>query len=369
MAVSVPFCLSLRMTSPSWITKDKSKAGKVLPPTVALAMVTGAPALLSAGWSEAPPRPTRFEMPRLLVSINSWGLLKVMLLMTSLPVKMDKRLTSTLASSLDDAKVDVNLLSIFTGKLVINSITFNKPQLLIETNSRGISNLVGLGGASDQPADNKAGAPVTIASATVGGKTFPALLLSLVIQDGDVILRDKQKGTETAIHGLNIKLQGLSLAAAGASRLEADMVAEFQGKKIPLSLNSDFKLDLPNQRVDIQSMELKAPALHANLMGSIQSFDKPVIDLRVGVDVDLQKLPDLLPPATLAKLPSDLKTRGSIKLDLTTQGAIARPKELALKGTLSFQDVNAVYGTYPALSDLKGTLSFNKAGLDLPDLL
>ncbi|HTA16767.1 MAG TPA: AsmA family protein, partial [bacterium] len=63
-----------------------------------------------------------------------------------------------------DAKVDVNLLSLFTGKLVINSITFVKPQVLSETNARGISNLQGLGGPPEAPGPGDASAQKGLAT-------------------------------------------------------------------------------------------------------------------------------------------------------------------------------------------------------------
>lgn len=267
-----------------------------------------------------------------------------------------------------DAKVDVNLLSLLTGKLVINSITFVKPQVLIETNARGISNLQGLGGPSEAPSPGNAPAQKSLATATVGGRTFPAVLLALVIQDGDVVLRDRQKGTETAIHGLNIKLQGLSLAAAGDSRLEADMAAEVQGKQIPLSLTCDFKLDMAREKVDIDSFELKAPALDATMTGSVQGFQRPVVDVGVVAGLDLAHLAGLLPPSALAQVPPDLKTGGGLTLNLSAQGAMDDPEELSVKGGLSFKDVSAAYGSYPALAGMDGTMHFDRGGVDLPEL-
>jgi AsmA protein len=285
-----------------------------------------------------------------------------------------------------DAKVDVSLLSLLTGKLVINSITFIQPHLLIETNAKGVSNLSGLGTqaapASGTPATSTSrkgssasarsagdsAAPAAGATATVGGATFPAVLESLVIQDGDLTLRDRRKGTESAIHGLNVNLQGISLDAAGASRLRVSLDAVLEGKTIPLSLDSSFSLDLAHQGVDIRSMEIKAPALDATLSGTVKDFNKPSVDLAVKGALDLAQLAGLLPPSLLASLPPDLKTKGGLKLELTAQGALARPEAIAVKGSLSFDQVGASYGSYPALGGMDGTMSFDRAGVDLPAL-
>jgi hypothetical protein len=267
-----------------------------------------------------------------------------------------------------DAKVDVSLLSLLTGKLVINSITFLKPQVLIETNGKGISNLAGLGGTGTNAAKATAQPTPSVASATVGGKSFPAVLESLVIQDGDIVIRDRQKGTETAVHGLNVKLLNVSLAAAGGSRLEVALVAEVEGKKIPLNLVSNFKLDLGAETVDIKSLDFTAPAVTASLTGEVKNFNAPVVDLKFGANLALDKLNDLLPPSAIAKFPPDLKTQGALKLDIAAQGPLQRPQDMALKGALNFVDINAVYGAYPAVGDLHGTLDFDKAGINLPDL-
>jgi len=272
-----------------------------------------------------------------------------------------------------DAKVDVNFLSLLTGKVVISDITFIHPQLLLETNAKGVSNLQGLGaapaeGAAKKPKAAEAPAPSASASGASGGKPFPAEVVAFEIQDGDLVIRDRQKGTETAVRGLDLKLTGISLAAAGASHLEMSLNALVEGKVIPLTLASDFRLDLPTETVDIRSFTITAPALAASLTGSVSHFSKPVADLKFGAELQLDKLKDLLPPSDLAKLPPDLKTSGSVKLDVSAKGAVSDWKSMALNGGLTFDKVQAVYGGYPALGDLQGTVSFDKAGVDLPAL-
>lgn len=262
------------------------------------------------------------------------------------------------------AKLNVSLLSLFTGKVVVNSITFQQPSILVETNTKGVSNLEGLG--SQGPARPRgAAAPAQPAGEA---RPLPIVLAALHIQDGQVVIRDLGKRTETAVKGLDLKLFGLSLAAAGGSRLELKLDGEVEGKRIPLSLVSNFRLDLTGESLDLRSLELKAPALQVNASGGVQGFKAPVVDLKTQVRLALAQLQDLLPPSVAKGLPPQLKTGGNIALDLNAKGPVADLKALGLDGALSFAKVSVAYGDHPALTELDGRLGFDKAGAELPAL-
>jgi AsmA protein len=266
--------------------------------------------------------------------------------------------------SVADAKLNVSLLSLFTGKVVINSITFVKPQILVETDPQGLSNLAGLGGEAKAPA--KKAAPK---AEKADAKPLPLVVAALVIEDGDIVIRDKQAKTETAVKGLDLKLLGLSLAAAGGSRLELDLVAEVEGKKIPLNLVSNFKLDLKGDSLDIRSLDATAPAVAVSAKALINGLSKaPSVDGGVMVELKLADLAKLLPPSQLKQLPGELKSGGTVRLNVQAKGGMADLKAMDLKAQLAFVGVDLAYGAYPGLSGLQGTLSVDKAGADLPAL-
>lgn len=265
--------------------------------------------------------------------------------------------------SVADAKINVSFLSLLTGKVVLNKITFVKPQVLIETDPEGTSNLKGLSSAAASAPAEK---PV---AAKEPAKPLPVVVAALIIQDGDIVIRDKAKKTETAVHGLQLKLMGLSLAAAGGSRLELALDAEVEGKKIPLSIVSNFKLDVAGDSVTINSLEAKAPAVLVNAKGTVQHFSaKPAVDVDLSVDLALADLPKLLPPSALKKIPGELKSAGKVRLSVQAKGDAADLKAMDLKAQLGFDKVDLAYGSYPGLAGLQGTLSVDKAGADLPSL-
>jgi uncharacterized protein involved in outer membrane biogenesis len=260
-----------------------------------------------------------------------------------------------------DAKVGFSLLSLLSGRIVLSSISFDKPQLLLETDAAGRSNL-------PKMAPSK---PASAAPAKAGASSpssLPVLIAALEIKNGDLVLRDRKKGTSTAIHGLNLKLLGISLAAAGNSRLEASLNLDLQGKDIPLTVASDFHLDLPGQRLDILNFRATLPAVVATLTGTVKDFDQPQVVLGADVNLALDQLAALLPPSALKSLPPDLKTSGTVALAVNADGPLNRPEHMALKGSLSFKDVAAAVGSYPALAAMDGTLNVDRSGATLKAL-
>jgi hypothetical protein len=264
------------------------------------------------------------------------------------------------------AKLDLSLLSLLTGKVVINAIEFKSPSILIEKDANGKFNFSDIGGKAAPEA--AAPAPAK-ASASGAPPALPIVLASLVIDNGDIVYRDKAKGTETAIHGLDFKLLGFSLESGGDQRLELKLTAEVEGKKIPISLTSNFKLDLPGESVDLKSFELDVPSVKVTASGAVKGFKAPAVDVKASVAIALATVAqDLLPPSILKSVPGGLSLDGAINLDIAAKGAVSSLEKMDLNGALSFDKVGAKYGDYPALKSLVGTLKVDKAGADLPAL-
>jgi AsmA protein len=261
------------------------------------------------------------------------------------------------------AKLDLSLLSLLTGKVVINAIEFKAPNILIEKSEDGHFNFSDLGGkaapSEEEPAKEAASAP----------KELPIVLASFVINDGTIVYRDHAKRTETSIHGLDVKLLGFSLKSGGDQRLELKLTAELEGKKIPISAVSDFKLDLAGESLAIKSFDLTVPSIKMSASGAVKGFKTPDLDLKAELSIALASVAkDLLPPSMLKSVPGGLALDGGIKLNLSAKGAVASLDQMALDGALSFDKVGAKYGDYPALKGMAGTLKFDKAGADLPSL-
>lgn len=261
------------------------------------------------------------------------------------------------------AKLNLSVLSLLTGKVFIKAIEFRSPNILIEKNEDGVYNFSDIGGAKKATTEEKP------AAAAEPKKDLNLVLASLVIKDGNLIYRDKAKGTEQAIKGLDFSLLGFSLQSGGDQRLELKFTAENEGKKIPISLVSNFALDLPNESLTLKSFDLDVPSVKLAASGSIKSFKSPDVDIKAALKVALASVAkDLLPPSLLKSVPGGLELDGSITFDIAAKGAVSSLDKMALDGALTFDKVGAKYGEYPALKGLVGTLKFDKAGADLPSL-
>jgi uncharacterized protein involved in outer membrane biogenesis len=233
-----------------------------------------------------------------------------------------------------DAKVSFSILSLFTGKVVLSSISFDQPQLLLETDAHGRNNLppsTGLraGSGSESAAKTKLAAKAAAKpNAPSEDASLPVLVNLVEVKDASLVIRNHQKNSDTAVRGFNLRLTGISLAEAGASRLELDMVVEANGRKIPLALRSGFRLDLDAGAVEITDCVLTLPAVKADLKGTVKNFAAPSLDLQGGVVVDAAKVPELLPATDAKGEPQNLKMGGTLTVKLSAKGPASLSKDL-----------------------------------------
>ena len=263
------------------------------------------------------------------------------------------------------AKLDLSLLSLLTGKVVINAIEFKAPNIVIEKDEDGKFNFSDIGASA-----GSAQGPVASKEETSAApKELPIVVASLVITDGNITYLDHAKGTKQSINGLGLKLLGFSLKSGGDQRLELKFTAETEGKKIPISLVSNFALDLPGESLTLKSLDLTVPSVTLSASGSVKHFKSPDVDLKAALKVAVSSVAkDLLPPSKLKAVPGGLALDGAITFDVAVKGSVSSMDKMDLNGALSFDKVGAKYGDYPALKGLVGTLKFDKAGADLPSL-
>lgn len=262
--------------------------------------------------------------------------------------------------SADEAKLELSLPALIGGKVFVRKIIFVRPKLLIETNAQGISNLAGLGGASaptpsgvkgsarpgallhpaepGNPEGEAAPAPATLPAPNEAGRTFPMVVAEFEIQDGSVLIRDRRAGTLVSADHLELKLQGLSLAAAGAAQLALATTVQLRGKGIPLSLDADFRADPAGQRVDISRLDFKVASLSATLTGWIRDAAFPTAQIHGVADMDLAELPELLAdPALSAQVQGKVGGRLSVKADVELAGRGPAPILDRLEAVGDFQ--------------------------------
>jgi len=255
-----------------------------------------------------------------------------------------------------------SLLSLFSGRIVINEIEFKNPAVFVVKNGRGVFNF------SDMSAPSQA-APA--AEGKKGSSSAPNVIVaSFKISGGDLTYKDEQAGKTTAIKGLDLMLAGFSLKAGGHSRLELKFEADVEGKKIPLELVSNFSVDLDGQKLHLASFDLKAPSLKLSASGDVADFKgDPKLDVAAAFEAKLDTLvADLVPPSALKGMPEGLKISGMLSLKTNIKGRVSQLQNFDMKAELGFNKVGIKYGDVPAIEDMNGTFSLGPTRASLPAL-
>jgi uncharacterized protein involved in outer membrane biogenesis len=284
------------------------------------------------------------------------------------------------------ATVSYSLLSLFTGKVVLNSIEFDQPKILIQKAANGRFNFSDLGSAqaaapsaqSAKPGKGKSKAKQKLATApapapakaSAGLPELPVLVNKLAIKGGDFRYQDLGTGKSYAVQGMDLTVIGIDLSGAGRSRITLSLVADLEGKKVPLNADISFRLDPSTASLDLASAELDLPGLKAVASGQVKAITSaPSGSIKAQVDVDPDKIVSSdLPPSILAKLPAGLKAKGSLRLALSADGPFSDPLKLKVAGSLDLQSLGLDYGSYPAVEGMQGSLKFDNGHLSLDPL-
>ncbi len=266
-----------------------------------------------------------------------------------------------------DAQVKYSLLGSLLARKAVITIKFIAPNILIEKNAQGVYNFSDMTGA---PKAATPAAPAAPAAKTGPVGELPVAINSLVISKANFVYKDYKKGTTNAVKDLNFELTGFSLSGGGDSRLKLDLVAQTEGKKIPVDLSMRFKLDLGKDILYLKDMLLKLPSVQVSCQGQVESLmGSPKVDVNAEVDVKLASiLDDLVPPSMLKTLPKGIKAKGEVKLNAQAQGAVADPVNLKALVKLAFSSVGVTYGTYPALEGLNGSIEAGPTLVQAKDL-
>jgi uncharacterized protein involved in outer membrane biogenesis len=266
-----------------------------------------------------------------------------------------------------------SLLSLASGKLVINSLEFENPRIKIEKSSRGDFNFSSLIKKEKKQSSHrdpeKKEQPLDFKKIALIGK-IPVVLASLKVNQADFLYEDFKSKKVYGIEGLDFLLKGFSVAAQGNSRLELGFLARIEEKQVPVKINSDFKIDLAGQKVDIFSLDFQVPSVKVGVSGFFGNIlADPVVELKTTTEVDFINLAsDLLPESYLKNIPGELKAQGKLKAGLDLKGLLSSVEEAKFNGKIIFEKIGASWGSAAAVSNVSGELIFDQNKASLPEL-
>ena len=235
-------------------------------------------------------------------------------------------------ASIERFEVQVALLPLISGDVEVKRLVAIRPDILVETSSKGQSNLVMKATSQEQkPSQPQA-----------GGGGLPVLTVyDLRVQEASLTYKDGQTGQTSSLS--IAKFQATS--TSGQSPIEMDLKGTVNDIDFSLtgSLGSIKALTDPNLAWPID-VTLKGPGSSLAIEGNIQDPMTPKgIALTLGADVTA---PDRLNAALDQNLP--LQTPLSLKTEISDPSA----KVFALR------DIEVVHGQ----SDLKGSCTVSLAG-------
>ncbi len=235
-------------------------------------------------------------------------------------------------ASIERFEVQVALLPLISGDVEVKRLVAIRPDILVETSSKGQSNLVMKAtGQEQKPSQPQA-----------GGGGLPVLTVyDLRVQEASLTYKDGQTGQTSSLS--IAKFQATS--TSGQSPIEMDLKGTVNDIDFSLtgSLGSIKALTDPNLAWPID-VTLKGPGSSLAIEGNIQDPMTPKgIALTLGADVTA---PDRLNAALGQNLP--LQTPLSLKTEISDPSA----KVFALR------DIEVVHGQ----SDLKGSCTVSLAG-------
>ncbi len=243
-----------------------------------------------------------------------------------------------------EARLSVSLLPLFSGRVVVDQLLFVKPDLLLETDRRGVSNLSGLGSAA--PGSQASPARASQASSAQAPQAFPVLVENFEIQDATLTLRDDRRpGQDRVVHHFNLKVLGLGLEHPGTFRVESGLtLTQGDGSPLPVALSGVFTYDPAAGSLRVQRLNLTAPSLAVDASGLLTDVRAPKGKLGLDLKADLAHLPVLIAafkPTVGKALEGMLAGQAQAHADVTLEGG---PGGMAdgLRATATFGITDAV---------------------------
>jgi len=275
--------------------------------------------------------------------------------------------------TIESVTLKVNLLGLLRRQLLVSSLAVDRPDVIIEKDTKGAFNFADL---------IKPVPPVAAAApATVPASPVSIALQSFRIKEGRFEFDDRQAKLRTLATGIG---QELSLTAdqrmervRTTGRIEVREIAVFMPamnlSHIRLEVKHDVGLDLPGKRVTINDLTVAPQGIALTLAGTVDSFDtKPVLDLALKTTaIEVKKIFEAMPPE-VKKQAGGVTASGLIELGLKVSGQVdpANPKSKPkVEGRVGLRNIGVKYALLPkAVSDVNGDIAFTENDLDIKSI-
>ncbi|MFH0920245.1 MAG: AsmA family protein [Fibrobacterota bacterium] len=283
--------------------------------------------------------------------------------------------------------IKLNWKSLFIRKLDINCIALDGLQILVEKNKEGSFNFEDMSQPKDSLTILKENVAAEKAAKEKKEFKLPAdfnfELESFALTNASAKYVDLQTGTTVLVKDINqeaafsvdskmadIKTQG-KLVIQGIRIISKDVPKDV--KDLTVTVAHDLQVDLPGQKLMINSLTLGLQKFAVTLTGNVSDFmNIPAYQITVeSKDISIADLLREIPHSLVPEV-ADVKAEGSFKLKVTAVGKAdpAKPEALpSVQGALYVRNMKAHYSNFPkALDQLDADIRFTENSLRVAPL-
>jgi uncharacterized protein involved in outer membrane biogenesis len=262
----------------------------------------------------------------------------------------------------DLVSVQYRLLPLLLGQVVLKSIRFEKPRLLVERGQDGRLNF-----ADMLPAPKPEAEPTTPAARALPANLPLELLVSdFTVAQAEFIYRDlAPRRQEYRISSLDLEVTNLTLAGLTPVTVDAKAVIYALDQKYPVSVKLVWRFAYRQGRLHLDQADVRFPGVAMTAAGTLeQALSSPQVHLSGKVNLDWAAAQKALPSAFSAKLPDDLHLLGTSTLTFNINGPTEPWTALAADVTQDTQ-VTVERGSLSLPLSLKGTTGLDAGRLEL----
>ncbi len=187
---------------------------------------------------------------------------------------------------------------------------------------------------------------------------FPVIFGQMEIKDGSLLYSVPSEQKQISLSGIDQKIKfvisqdrndkGGAKGEISIGHIELSL-PDYKGQfpAIPLSLKHDLKIDLEQERLEVDRFDLSLGEIKIIIQGGVEKITSaPYLNLKVSSkDIPLEKITEYLTSAG-KQLPG-LQVTGQGNLSLNLKGQIRRVPLPQIDGKISFKKVNLSYAKSP----------------------
>jgi AsmA protein len=243
---------------------------------------------------------------------------------------------------IEKSVLKLQLLPLFTRRVVINSVELVKPDINIEQNKKGELNFAGL------------------ALADMKGAGWQVSLSSIRIIDGELHYYSALNKADYSVSNIDqsVKFRGSRISASG--NLSAEIAEAKNVPELKLEISNDLQYDTLSKDIDLRKISITARGVQLKVSGAIEKSSS--LDLDGSVEVrDLSSLLSLIPADSR---PEALE--GSIKGNIALSGTVEKP---TIGGLVEINNVKVVPRNMErGLEKINGSISFDHTSVENIDI-